>query len=117
MVVSSGYVAARILKFVTVERHHPKGRANFWPPVSASKKNAVPDTWISRGKGPFRGLEIGDSGRQKCRFCSDEIGCQERERNRHIDLTHTAFLAYRDLLDANHRARRDLVKPATASGK
>ncbi|SRR5260370_6433373 len=44
---------------------------------------------------------------------SDEIRCEERERNRHIDLTHTAFLAYRDLLDANHRARHDLVKPAT----
>jgi hypothetical protein len=40
----------------------------------------------------------------------------ERERNRHIDLTHTAFLACRDLLDANHRARHDLVKPAIASG-
>jgi hypothetical protein len=69
-------------------------RANFWPPVSASK-NSVPGTWISRGKGPFRGLEIGDSGRQKCRFCSDEIGRrEERERNRHIDLTRTAFFLY-----------------------
>jgi hypothetical protein len=46
----------------------------------------------------------------------DEVRCEERERNRHIDLTHTAFLAYLDLLDANHRARHDLVKPATASG-
>jgi hypothetical protein len=36
--------------------------------------------------------------------CSDEIRC-ERERNPHIDLTHTAFLAYRDLLDSKHRAR------------
>ena len=24
-------------------------------------------------------------------LCSDEIPCEERERNRHIDLTHTAF--------------------------
>jgi len=68
-------------------------RANFWPPVSASK-NSVPGSWISRGKGPFRGLELGDSETQKCRFCSDEIRCEEREQNRHIDLTHTAFLAY-----------------------
>jgi hypothetical protein len=68
-------------------------RANFWPPVSASK-NSVPATWISRGKGPFRGLEIGDSGRQKCRFCSDEIGREERKRNRHIALTRTAFFLY-----------------------
>jgi hypothetical protein len=42
-------------------------RADFWPPVSASK-NSVPGSLISRGKGPFGGLEIGDSGRQKCRF-------------------------------------------------
>jgi hypothetical protein len=54
-------------------------------------------------------------GRQPSTAVSDEIRCEERERNRHIDLTHTAFLAYRDLLDANHRARYDLVKSATAS--
>jgi hypothetical protein len=42
-------------------------RANFWPPVSVSK-NSVPGSWIWRGKGPFGGLKIGDSGRQKCRF-------------------------------------------------
>jgi hypothetical protein len=42
--------------------------------------------------------------------------CEERERDRHIDLTHTAFLACRDLLDANHRALYDLVTPATALG-
>jgi hypothetical protein len=42
-------------------------------------------------------LEIGDSGRQKCRFCSDEIGREERERNRHIDLTRTAFFYTRSV--------------------
>ncbi len=42
-------------------------RADFWPPVSASK-NSVPGSWISRGKGPFGGLEIGDFGRQKMPF-------------------------------------------------
>jgi hypothetical protein len=35
-------------------------RADFWPPVSASK-NSVPDGWISRSMGPFSGLESRDS--------------------------------------------------------
>jgi len=52
-------------------------------------------------------------GRRPSTASSDEIRCEERERNRHMDLTHTAFLAYRDLLDSNHQARHDLVKPAT----
>ncbi len=125
-------------------------RADFWPPVSASK-NSVPGKLDFEGQRPFGGLEIDKNavssrGRNYCGFSpsasngrlhsaaasrsrsnlmprgrqpstavSDEIRCEERERNRHIDLTHTAFLAYRDLLDANHRARYDLVKSATAS--
>jgi hypothetical protein len=61
MVVSSGYVAARILKFVTVERHHPKGRANFWPPVSASK-NSVPGVFAASGQARTFDYQAGDVG-------------------------------------------------------
>jgi hypothetical protein len=46
----------------------------------------------------------------------DEIGCKKRERDRHIDLTHTAFLTCCDLLNVGHRARYDLIEPSTASG-
>ena len=45
----------------------------------------------------------------------DEIWCEERERDRHVDLTHAAFLTCRDLLNVGHGARHDLVKPATTS--
>jgi hypothetical protein len=58
---------------------------------------------------PFRGsiaesLDT-DAARQTTvdRGC-DEVGCEERERDRHIDLTHAAFLACGDLLDVSGRA-------------
>ncbi len=45
-----------------------------------------------------------------------EVWCEERERDRHVDLAHAAFLTCRDLLNVGHRARDDFVKPATTSG-
>ena len=45
----------------------------------------------------------------------DEIWREERERDRHVDLTHAAFLTCCDLLNVGHRARHDLVKPTTTS--
>ena len=45
--------------------------------------------------------------------CPHEIWREERERDRHVDLTHAAFLTCRDLLNVGHRARDDLVKPTT----
>ena len=45
----------------------------------------------------------------------DKIGREERQRDRHIDLTYAAFLTCRNLLNVGHRARHDLIKPATAS--
>jgi hypothetical protein len=65
-------------------------RADFWPPVSASK-NSVPGKLDFEGQKAVRRLGNRNSGRQKCRFCSDEIGCEERQRNRHIDLTRERF--------------------------
>jgi len=47
---------------------------------------------------------------------ADEIWCEERERDRHVDLTHAALLTCCDLLNVGHGARNDLVKPATTSG-
>ena len=47
--------------------------------------------------------------------CPDEIRREERERDRHVDLTHAAFLTCCDLLNVGHRARYDLVKPTTTS--
>src|SRR6476619_7985862 len=47
---------------------------------------------------------------------ADEIWCEERERNRHVDLTHAALLTCCDLLNVGHGAQNDLVKPATTSG-
>src|SRR5258707_1701462 len=47
---------------------------------------------------------------------ADEIWCEERERDRHVDLTHAALLTCCDLLDVSDRARNDFVKPATTSG-
>jgi hypothetical protein len=48
--------------------------------------------------------------------CSDKIRGEERERDRHVDLTHAAFLACRDLLNIGHGARHNLIEPATTSG-
>ena len=47
---------------------------------------------------------------------ADEIWCEERERDGHVDLTHAAFLTCCDLLNVGHGARNDFVKPATTSG-
>jgi hypothetical protein len=58
-------------------------RADFWPAVSASK-NSVPGSWISRGKGPFGGLEIGDPGKQKCRSSRDTASSKCRIWTRSI---------------------------------
>jgi hypothetical protein len=58
-----------------------------------------------------------DAARQTTFDCGlDEVRREERERDRHVDLTHTAFLTCRDLPDVGDRARHDLVEPATASG-
>src|ERR1700738_3366654 len=48
--------------------------------------------------------------------CSDKMRGQESKRDRHIDLTRTAFLTCCDLLNVGDGARHDLVKPATTSG-
>jgi len=45
----------------------------------------------------------------------DQIWREERERDRHVDLAHAAFLTSRDLLNVGYRARLDLIKPTTAS--
>ena len=47
--------------------------------------------------------------------CRDKIWREERERDRHVDLAHAAFLMSRDLLNVGYRARHDLIKPTTAS--
>jgi hypothetical protein len=46
----------------------------------------------------------------------DEVRCEERERDGHIDLAHAAFVACGDLLDVSGRTWDDLVKPSTTSG-
>jgi hypothetical protein len=48
--------------------------------------------------------------------CSDEIWGEERERDRHVDLTRAAFFARGNLFDFRDSARYDLVEPASASG-
>ena len=45
-----------------------------------------------------------------------EFRREERERDRHIDLSNAAFFACRDLLDAGDSANNDLFKPATTAG-
>jgi hypothetical protein len=46
----------------------------------------------------------------------DEVRYEKCERDRHVDLTRAAFLTCCDLLNVGHRARYDLVEPATTSG-
>jgi len=45
----------------------------------------------------------------------DEIGREERKRDRHIDLAHAAFLACCDMLYVGYRARDELIEPTTAA--
>src|SRR6202795_4080060 len=45
-----------------------------------------------------------------------EFRREERERDRHIDLSNAAFFACRDLLDAGDSANNDIFKPATTAG-
>jgi hypothetical protein len=45
----------------------------------------------------------------------DETGCEESERDGHIDVALTAFLTNGDLFDIGNFARHDLVEPASPS--
>jgi hypothetical protein len=44
-----------------------------------------------------------------------EVGREERERDRHIDLADAAFVAGRNLLDTGHGASNNLIKPTSAA--
>ena len=44
-----------------------------------------------------------------------EVGRQERERDRHVDLSNTAFVAGSNLLDTGHGAGNNLIKPMPAA--
>ena len=48
--------------------------------------------------------------------CPDQIRCQERQRDGHVDLTRATFLTRRDLLNVRDRARHNLVKPVPTPG-
>jgi hypothetical protein len=45
----------------------------------------------------------------------DEIGREEGERDRHIDLANAAFFPCSNLLDTGDTAGNDLIKPAPAA--
>src|SRR6516164_4631858 len=45
----------------------------------------------------------------------DQIGCEEGQRDRHIDLADAAFFARGDLFDISHGARDDFIEPAPAT--
>jgi len=47
--------------------------------------------------------------------CLDEFGREERERDRHIDLSDAAFVPRSDLLDSGDGAGNDLIKPTSAT--
>src|SRR5205807_5059252 len=44
-----------------------------------------------------------------------EVGREERERDRHIDLSNAAFVAGSNLLDTSHGASNNLIKPTPAA--
>src|SRR5258707_7502282 len=44
-----------------------------------------------------------------------ELGREERERDRHIDLSNAAFVAGSNLLDTGHGASNNLIKPPPAA--
>ena len=44
-----------------------------------------------------------------------EVGREERERDRHIDLSNAAFVAGSNLLDTGHSASNNLIKPTPAA--
>jgi len=44
-----------------------------------------------------------------------EVGREERERDRHIDLSNAAFVAGGNLLDTGHGASNNLIKPTPAA--
>src|SRR5258707_15305432 len=44
-----------------------------------------------------------------------EVGREERERDRHIDLSDAAFVAGSNLLDTGHGAGDNLIKPTSAA--
>src|SRR5262249_46016296 len=47
--------------------------------------------------------------------CPHEFGREERERDRHVDLSNAAFVARSDLLDTGDGAGNDLIKPTSAT--
>ena len=44
-----------------------------------------------------------------------EVGREERERDRHIDLSNAAFVAGGNLRDTGHGASNNLIKPTPAA--
>jgi hypothetical protein len=44
-----------------------------------------------------------------------EFGCEEGERNRHVDLSNAAVLARSNLLDTGDGAGNDLIAPTPAA--
>ena len=46
----------------------------------------------------------------------NETGCEEGERDRHIDLPNAAVFACGNLLDTGDRTRHDLIEPAPTTG-
>ena len=46
----------------------------------------------------------------------DEVGCEEGERDRHVDLAHAAALALGDDFDACRGAGDEFIEPAAAAG-
>src|SRR4029077_7349840 len=106
----------------------------FWPPVSELRK-PVPGAGLSypcTAPGSDRQTEhcvlarpLGRSIAQTCDADTarqspfdgslHEFGCEESERDCHIDLANAAFLARRNLIDTGDGAGNELIKPTPAA--
>ena len=48
--------------------------------------------------------------------CFDKTGCEEGERDCHVDVPNAALLAGTKLCDRGHPTRDDIIQPPTTSG-
>jgi len=77
--------------------------------VAAMSSQYLPFAWAeTQFQGKTYALPFDTDAARQTTFnrCFDEVRREERERDRHIDLTHAAFLACGDLMNVGHRPTR-----------
>src|SRR6478736_3790703 len=92
-------------------------RLDFWARLQLfwieSERLKLPAPFNRRIAKPF---DTDATGQATFYGCFDKIGCEEGERDCHVDVTNAALLAGTKLHDRGHPTRDDIIQPPTTSG-